>query len=1133
LSSAEFFTGWVAGLLSAVVMIFWIRGAVSRKRVYKDPTLGRLHQLHEQVLKLPYPSTPGDLMAAGSFIELVKALADPRIPTSTLVGYLGRPEAILASAGLAALAGRPADPTVEKQLYSRINRYHFWVSHYLLKTLEAWHLTDEDLVRQVLGRIDNSWDDPNKGAVLDGFLRRRAAAGPSSIQDIDEIPGHDADVLAGILRMWIDPEIARPLLADLAGPDEEDDDDELVLAPPPPPAAPPRPPPPPRPEPKAAGVDGVGRMIRPREAGSDGILGCPSLDAQVQRVLASLQGSPARPVLVVGDPGVGKSSLMRRVAAALSREGWTLFEAGAADLNAGTKYVGTLEGRLEKVVKFLSEPRHLWVCPEFDQLLWAGRHEQSPVGIIEMLLPALESGAVLVLGEVRSAALDRLLTTLPQLSRLFEVVRLEPPSEAEAVEMLREWAQAAGASIPEDLLREASALARQYLGTHPSPSGELRLLRAAVERAGRGGGGHGKPAATMDDLVEGLAQLTGLPLDLLDERCPFDLAAVRARFTSQVMGQDEAVDCLVERLALFKAGISDPRRPLGVFLFVGGSGTGKTELARTLAAYLFGSPERLMRLDMSELQDASALERLMGDTSLAARGNSLAERVRRQPFSVLLLDEFERAHPRIWDVFLQVFDAGRLTDHRGDVADFRHTIIVLTSNLGAATGETRIGLTDSDPTGGPATVRRAVERTFRPEFLNRLDRVVVFRPLSRDVMRRILRKEMAEAFARRGLRRRDWAVEMEESAIELLVEQGFSPTLGARPLRRALERLLLTPLAEAIVDRRAPEGDQFLFVRADGDALRVEFVDPDAIGGAVTPGALAVAADRDLSSIVFEASGSEAEVAVLRSALATLQQRVGAAEWTGAKEALLLDAAAPAFWERADRFEHLGRIEYLDRIENALRAAASLLERLGGDPRAPRRAIPRDMVRRVAQQLYLLDAAAGEALDSGPQDAFVAVEPSHDDAGRADEARAFASRLLAMYETWARARGMRVSELELDGETGGLRVLAVAGFAAYRLLSPEVGLHVLERDEPGRAARRAAVRVRVEPQPASPARDGAAGLRRQAAQALGTRDPQVPTLVRRYREQPSPLVRDLVRGWRTGRIERVLGGDFDVIPVKE
>ena len=328
----------------------------------------------------------------------------------------------------------------------------------------------------------------------------------------------------------------------------------------------------------------------------------------------------------------------------------------------------------------------------------------------------------------------------------------------------------------------------------------------------------------MADVLSTITERSGLPASLLDERERLDVDALRTFFRRRVIGQPEAVECMVERVALLKAGLTDPTRPQAVLLFVGPTGTGKTEIAKALAEYLFGSGDRMIRLDMSEYQNPGSARRMLGDGELDDA--SLVGRIRRQPFSVVLLDEFEKAEPGVFDLFLQVFDDGRLSDPRGEAVDFRHAVIIMTSNLGAkvVTG----GLGFSPATGfAEASVSQAVTRTFRPEFLNRIDRTVVFRPLSRPVMREILAGELEAVLARRGLRSRQWAVEFDDSALEFLLGAGFTPDLGARPLKRAVERHFLTPLALAIAGHDYPGGDQFLFVRAGGTALKVTFVDPD------------------------------------------------------------------------------------------------------------------------------------------------------------------------------------------------------------------------------------------------------------------------------------------------------------------
>jgi len=244
-------------------------------------------------------------------------------------------------------------------------------------------------------------------------------------------------------------------------------------------------------------------------------------------------------------------------------------------------------------------------------------------------------------------------------------------------------------------------------------------------------------------------------------------------------------------------------------------------VAKALASFVFGDPARMIRLDMTELAQEMAIGRILGEPVPDAGHVALVDRIRTQPFSVVLLDEFEKAHPAVWDLFLQVFDDGRLTDRRGRTADFRHAILILTSNLGGQVpaGAT-LGFSDESGRFSAGSVERAVGRAFRKEFLNRIDRVIVFRPLARDTMRQVLKKQLRESFSRRGLRNRQWAVEWDEAALEFLLERGFTVDLGARPLQRAIERYVLAPLARTIVDHEVPHGDQFLFVHRERDGCR-------------------------------------------------------------------------------------------------------------------------------------------------------------------------------------------------------------------------------------------------------------------------------------------------------------------------
>ena len=535
----------------------------------------------------------------------------------------------------------------------------------------------------------------------------------------------------------------------------------------------------------------------------------------------------------------------------------------------------------------------------------------------------------------------------------------------------------------------------------------------------------------------------------------------------------------------------------------------------------------MIRLDMSEFQTAEALDRLIGDAAHSVDARALVNRIRNQPFSVILLDEFEKAHPQVWDLFLQVFDDGRLTDRKGNTADFRHAIIILTSNLGSTIPRGQvIGFSGDERTFSPGSVNKAVSATFRPEFINRLDRVVVFRPLSRVTVRDILMKELNSVMLRRGFRNRDWAIEYEDSAVEFLLDKGFTAELGARPLRRAIERYLLSPLAMTIVRNQSPVGDQFLIVRGAGSSLKVEFIDPDP-EMALRVDSIEENTLEDLRMLVRGATGLPEEVAFITSRFDALDEKIGSDEWEKRKAELLNLTNDPAFWDAEERHNVLGAFEFMDRVERAMDTADSLLARLQGNANQERSSYSIPLIQRLAQRLFLLQKALESEEEGAPRDAFVLIEPGLNAKGDQAEVHAFMLRLEKMYLSWAEKRQMRFKILESSTpEKPSRGLLAIAGFAAFPVLSLEQGVHVLEIPD-GQSFKRIKVLVGVVAQPH--VLDAGTQAMKKRALALFAEKKTTPLkIVRRYREKPAPLVRDAVQGWRTGNLDQIWNGDFDV-----
>ena len=433
----------------------------------------------------------------------------------------------------------------------------------------------------------------------------------------------------------------------------------------------------------------------------------------------------------------------------------------------------------------------------------------------------------------------------------------------------------------------------------------------------------------------------------------------------------------------------------------------------------------------------------------------------------MLLDEFEKAHRNVWQLFLQLFDDGRLTDRHGRTADFRQCVVILTSNLGSAVerGPGRLRARRRAPF--PAGRGRArVQDVFAPEFLNRIDRIVVFRPFERGQMRALLERELALVLERRGFRTRPWAVEWDEAALELLPRRGSAPSSGRG---RSSARWSATcsrrsrPRSSRRASRRATSSSSS---PPATDEIEVAFVDPDASRPELVPAeAPAGRSDLTLGRVALEPEGTEAEAAFLRSELVSLVRRVRS--WDEPKQDALAAAREPAFWQSEERHQVLGLIEYIDRLG----AATATAERLAARLSSARDAHSRELLELLATRLHVLAAALAGLDAREASDATVSVR-----AGKAEDSAAcgrFVEDLAAMYVGWADGRGMQYAGRNGDD---GVVVLEVSGLGAYTLLRPEFGLHVLDLPhEEDRSFDRVTVLVDVEP--AAQGADGAAAGR--------------------------------------------------------
>jgi ATP-dependent Clp protease ATP-binding subunit ClpC len=589
-------------------------------------------------------------------------------------------------------------------------------------------------------------------------------------------------------------------------------------------------------------------------------------DAEVAQVLEVLSRRSKNNPVLIGDPGVGKTAIVEGIAARVvmgnvpeTLRGRRIVALDLARMVAGTKYRGEFERRFTALIdEVLGADRGvLLFLDELHTLIGAGSGEGVPMDAGNMLKPALARGGIQLIGATTVEEYQKHLARDAALERRLQPIPIGEPSVADTVAILRglrrryeahhrvtitDAAAEAAARLSDryltdrflpdkaiDLIDRASARVRLRAATPEprAPSGGRpgRVVVgsdgvASVEGSDGSAGSDGSVEVTADDVASVTADITGIPVARLTDLDRHRLLHLEDLLAKRVLGQPEAVGAVADAVRAGRAGMAHPERPVGSFLFLGPTGVGKTELARALAGALFDTSDRLVRLDMSEFADRHTVSRLTGAPPGYVGHDEpgrLTEAVRRTPYTVLLLDEIEKAHPEVVNILLQVLDAGRLTDARGRTADFTNTVIIMTSNLGAEALLAAAAAGRSlDEVREP--LMAGVRGHFRPEFLNRIDEVVLFRALGRPELRSIT--ELALIQTRQRLRAQGIELTLDTAAVDWLAERGYQPELGARPLRRVIGRELERQLSKMLLGGELTAGARVIASVAD-DALRL------------------------------------------------------------------------------------------------------------------------------------------------------------------------------------------------------------------------------------------------------------------------------------------------------------------------
>ena len=544
---------------------------------------------------------------------------------------------------------------------------------------------------------------------------------------------------------------------------------------------------------------------------------------EIQRVIQILGRRRKNYPMLVGDPGVGKSAIIEGIALKIANDdippvlaGKRLISLDLGSIVAGTKYRGDFEKRLKSIIKEVADsPDVILFIDEFHTIVGAGGASGS-LDAANMLKPALARGDIQCIGATTMDEFRKIVEKDGALDRRFQKIVVEHTDIAQTVSILSRlktnYEKHHNVKYTDEAIEACVRMSERYITDRCLPDKAIDALDEAgsmvrlknPKKTGR---------VTAEDVAAVISKMTGIPSGKVAEGEGGKLIKMRQKLQSRIIGQDEAVDKVVRAIQRNRAGIKDPGKPIGTFIFFGPTGVGKTQLAKSLAEYLFDSEDNMIRLDMSEYMEKFNVSRLIGAPPGYVgheEGGQLSERVRRKPYCVVLLDEIEKAHPDVFNLLLQVMDEGRLTDSTGRTVSFRNTIVIMTSNVGSRELDeygSGVGFSTAGKDIGnnrKNVLEKAVRKAFPPEFINRVDEQVFFSSLSREHIEKIIDIELKELKAR--VSDAGFSLSISNAAKKFVADAGYDPKFGARPLKRAIQKYIEDPVSEKIITDRMQGG---------------------------------------------------------------------------------------------------------------------------------------------------------------------------------------------------------------------------------------------------------------------------------------------------------------------------------------
>ena len=547
---------------------------------------------------------------------------------------------------------------------------------------------------------------------------------------------------------------------------------------------------------------------------------------EIQRVIQILGRRRKNNPMLVGDPGVGKSAIVEGIAIKIvtgdtppALAGKRLISLDLGSIVAGTKYRGDFEKRLKSIInEVAADPDVILFIDEFHTIVGAGGASGS-LDAANMLKPALARGDIQCIGATTMDEFRKTVEKDGALDRRFQKIVVEHTDIPQSISILdrlkTNYEKHHNVIYTDEAIEACVRMSERYITDRCLPDKAIDAMDEAgsmvrlknPDKTGQ---------VTVDDVAQVISKMTGIPSGKVAEGEGGKLMKMKSKLQERIIGQDEAIDNVVRAIQRNRAGIKDPAKPIGTFIFFGPTGVGKTQLAKSLAEYLFDSEDNMIRLDMSEYMEKFNVSRLIGAPPGYVgfeEGGQLSERVRRKPYCVVLLDEIEKAHPDVFNLLLQVMDEGRLTDSNGRTVSFRNTILIMTSNVGSRELDEYGSGVGFNTAGKNVAVNRktvlekAVKKAFPPEFINRVDEQVFFNHLSKDDIEKIIDIEL------KGLRRRvreaGFDLKVTAGAKRLVADVGYDPSYGARPLKRAIQRMIEDPVSEHIIAERILSGKGF------------------------------------------------------------------------------------------------------------------------------------------------------------------------------------------------------------------------------------------------------------------------------------------------------------------------------------